>query len=144
MLLEKRDIEIAQHINEFIELISSFNKEKNLKIDLEQLLINCKLHNIEGLIFKIKNNLKEKMKENPEFFKEGNPDYEKTIIKECLEKIVPTFCQDIIASLMFCKFDQKYKEMKETIIEIYKKNICNNFESFFKKIESKKKYYLHI
>ena len=138
MLLEKRDIEIAKKINEFIELIASFNNEKDLKIDLEQLLINCKLHNIEGLLFKIKNNLKEKMKDNQEFFKEDNPDYEKTIIKECLEKIVPTFCQDIIASLIFCKFDQKYKDTKETIIEIYKKYFCNNFESFFKKIESKK------
>ena len=138
ILLEKRDIEIAQKINEFIELIASFNNEKDLKIDLERLLINCKLHNIEGLIFKIKNNLKEEMKENPDFFKEDNPDYEKTIIKECLEKIVPTFCQDIIASLIFCKFDQKYKDMKETMIEIYKKYFCNNFEAFFKKIESKK------
>ena len=135
MLLEKRDIEIAQNIHQFIELISSFNNEKNLKIDLEQLLINCKLHNIEGLIFKIKNNLKEEMKDNPDFFKEDNPEYEKIIIKECLEKIVPTFCQDIIASLIYCKFDPKYKEMKDTIIEIYKKNFCNNFESYFKKIE---------
>ena len=138
MLLDKRDIEIAQHINEFIELIASFNNEKDLKIDLEQLLINCKLHNIEGLIFKIKNNLKEKMKDNAEFFKEDNPEYEKTIIKECLEKIVPTFCQDIIASLIFCKFEQQYKDIKETMIEIYKRHFCNNFESFFKKIETRK------
>ena len=138
MLLDKRDLEIAQNIYEFIELIASFNKEKDLKIDLEKLLINCKLHNIEGLIFKIKNNLKEKMKGNEDFFKEKNEDYEKTMIKECLEKIVPTFCQDIIASLMFCNFDPKYKDMKETIIEIYKKNFCNNFESYFKKIESRR------
>ena len=138
MLLEKRDIEIAQKIYEFIDLISSFNKEKDLKIDLEKLLINCKLHNIEGLIFKIKNNLKEKFKDNPDFFKEENQDYEKEIIKECLLKIVPTFCQDIIASLVFCKFDQKYKEMKDTMVEIYKQHFCNNFEAFFKKIESKR------
>ena len=138
MLLEKRDIEIAQKINEFIELIASFNNEKDLKIDLERLLVDCKLHNIEGLIFKIKNNLKQNMKENEELFKENNQEYEKVIIKECLNKIVPTFCQDIIASLMFCKFDQKYKDMKQTMVDIYKQNFCNNFETFFKKIESKK------
>ena len=138
MLLDKRDIEIAKNIYEFIELIVSFNKEKDLKIDLERLLIDCKLHNIEGLIFKIKNNLKEKVKNNEEFFKEGNPEYETTVIKECLLKIVPTFCQDIIASLMYCKFDQKYKDMKETILNIYKQHFCNNFEAFFKKLESKK------
>ena len=138
MLLDKRDIEIAQKINEFIELISSFNKEKDLKIDLERLLVNCKLHNIEGLIFKSKNNLKQNMKENKELFKENNPEYEKVIIKECLNKIVPTFCQDIIASLIFCKFDPKYKDMKQMMIDLYKKNFCNNFEAFFKKIESKK------
>ena len=135
ILLEKRDIEIAQKIYDFIELISSFNNEKKLKIDLPKLLINCKLHNIEGLIFKINNSLKENMNENAELLKEDNPDYEKTIIKQIFTKIVPTFCQDIIASLMSCKFNQKYKYMSETIIEIYKKSFCNNFEVFFKKIE---------
>ena len=40
MLLEEKDIEIAKKITEYIELISSFNNEKNLKIDLEKLLIN--------------------------------------------------------------------------------------------------------
>ena len=134
ILLEKKDIEIAQKIYDFIELISSFNNEKKLKIDLEKLLVNCKLHNIEGLIFKIKNNLNE----NEELLKDDNPDYENTIIKEVLKRIVPTFCQDILASLMSCKFDQKYKYMSETIIEIYKQSFCNNFEVFFKRIESKR------
>ena len=138
MLLDKRDIEIAQKIYDFIELIASFNKEPKLKIDLEKLLLNCKLHNIEGLIFKIKNNLKKNMDENAELLKEDNPEYEKTIIKYCLTKIVPTFCQDIIASLMSCIFDQKYKDMKDIIIEIYKNSSCNNFEVFFKKIENRK------
>jgi len=138
MLLDKRDIKIAKKIYEFISLIASFNNEKKLKIDLERLLISCELHQIEGLIFKIKNNLKEKMKDNEEFFRLDNPEYEETIIKECLNKIVPTFCQDIIASLIYCKFDQKYKSMKDTMIEIYKQNFCNNFDTFFKKMKSKK------
>ncbi len=138
ILLEKKDIEIAQKIYDFIQLIASFKNEKKLKIDLEKLLINCKLHNIEGLIFKIKSGLKEKINENEELLKEDNPDYEKIMIKKILEKIVPTFCQDLIASLMSCKFEQKYKYMTEIIIEIYKKSFCNNFEVFFKNVQSKK------
>ena len=54
MILEERDREIAKKINDYIELISSFNNHPQLKIDLDNLLINCRLHHIEGLIFKIK------------------------------------------------------------------------------------------
>ena len=93
MLLDKRDIEIAQNIYDFIDIIASFNKDPKLKIDLEKLLINCKLHNIEGLIFKIKNNLKQNMNENEELLKENNPEYKKTIIRQCLTKIVQHFAR---------------------------------------------------
>ena len=62
MILEEKDINIAQKITDYIELISSFNKNPKLKIDLDNLLINCRLHNIEGLIFKIKNNNNENNK----------------------------------------------------------------------------------
>ena len=134
MLLEEKDIEIAKKISEYIDLLSSFNNEKNLKIDLEKLLINCKLHNIEGLIFKIKN---DQMKNNNNLENEEQ-NYEIFMIKEVFKKIVPTFCQDIMASMMSIKLDQKYKPMNDLIIEIYKESQYNNFESFFKKIESKK------
>ena len=42
MLLEEKDKEICKKISDYLELISSFNKNKNLKIDLDKLLINCK------------------------------------------------------------------------------------------------------
>ena len=135
MLLEEKDIEIAKKINEFIDIISSFNNEKNLKIDLEKLLINCKQHNIEGLIFKIKNDL---IKNKNEKIINDAQNYESFIIKEVLKKIVPTFCQDIIASMISCKLDQKYKQLTDLVIEIYKESQHNNFETFFKKMESKK------
>ncbi len=131
MLLEEKDIEIATKISDFFYLISSFNNEEKLKIDLEKLLINSKQHNIEGLIYKIKNE-----KNNDNLINEQN--YEMFMIKEVFKKIVPTFCQDIIASMMSIKLDQKYKAMNDLIIEIYKESRYNNFESFFKKIESKK------
>jgi len=136
MLLEEKDIEIANKITEYIDLISSFNNNKNLKIDLEKLLINCKQHNIEGLIFKIKN---EKLKnENEEWVKKEGPEYEDNMIKAVLNKIVPTFCQDIIASMISSNISESYDNMKNIVLDIYKKSKCNNFESFFKKIESKK------
>ena len=133
MLLEEKDIEIAEKISEFIDLISSFNKEKKLKLDLEKLLINCKQHNIEGLIFKIKSELK-----NDNNLDKDAQEYETYIINEVFKKIVPTFCQDIMASLMSIKLDQKYKQMSDLAIEIYKKSQHNNFESFFQKIKLKK------
>ena len=133
MLLEEKDIEIAEKISEFIDLISSFNKEKKLKLDLEKLLINCKQHNIEGLIFKIKSELK-----NDNNLDKDAQEYETYIINEVFKKIVPTFCQDIMASLMSIKLDQKYKQMSDLVIEIYKKSQHNNFESFFQKIKLKK------
>ena len=134
MLLKEKDIEIAKKITEFIDLISSFNNNNKLKIDLEKLLINCKQHNIEGLIFKIKNDRKNKNEE----LNANSPEYEDNIIKEVFKKIVPTFCQDIIASMITSNIEQKYNRIKEIILEIYKKSNYNNFESFFKKIESRK------
>ena len=136
MLLEEKDIEIAKKITDYIELISSFNKNNRLKIDLDRLLINCKQHNIEGLIFKIKND--KKKNENKEWIEKEGPEYEENMMKEVFHKIVPTFCQDIIASMMSSNIDQKYNKIKNIILDIYKECLCNNFESFFKKIKSKK------
>jgi hypothetical protein len=142
MLLEDKDIEIAKKISGYFDLIASFNKNKKLKINLEKLIINCKQHNIEALIFKIKNDLKNKgnedNKEENWIFKEG-PEYEEKMNKEVLKKIVPIFCQDIIASIQILeKKLKKYSKLKDIIIDIYKKVNCNNFESFFKKIEMRK------
>ena len=136
MLLEEKDIEIARKISEYLEIISSFNHEKNLKIDLEKLLINCQQHSIEGLLFKIKNKINKDEQEN----ELNNEEYEKMIIKEIFKKIVPTFCQDIMASLIYCKqkLDVKYKEYNDILVESYKETQYNNFENFFKNLTSRK------
>ena len=133
MQLEEKDIEIAKKISEYIDVISSFNHEKNLKINLEKLLINSKQHNIEGLIFKIKNDL---MKQKVEI----KEDYGNYLIKEVLKKLVPTFCQDIMASMIYFKneLDKNYKEFNEIVKEIYKESNYHNFEGFFKNLKSKK------
>ena len=136
MLLNEEDIKIAEKITNFINLISTFNNNKNLKIDLEKLLINCKQHDIEGLIFKIKNNFVEN-KKNKNKYKEI--DYESFIIKEVFEKITPTFCQDIIASIISSNLNNKYyDDLKDMILNIYKNKKYNNFISFFKNITLRK------
>ena len=133
LLLEKRDIEIAKKIFDYFSLISSFNNNTKLRIDLEKMLINCKLHNIEGLIFKIKND-----NENNGLFKEDNPEYEMNLMKEIFKKIVPTFCQDIIASIISSNLNRKYNTNNEIVLNIYKNTHHNNFQSFFEKIEAKR------
>ena len=132
MILEERDREIAKKINDYIELISSFNNHPQLKIDLDNLLINCRLHHIEGLIFKIKNIINNKK----EIFPKEEKEYEEYIIKEVLKIIVPTFCQDIIASMVISGIKpQKYNDM---VLDIYKETNHPNFVSFFKNIKKRK------
>ena len=86
MLLNETDKEIVDKIFNYIRLISSFNDdEKNLKIDLDKLLINCEKHSIEGLIFKIKNDIIKNQKEEEKEKLEG-PEYENYIIGEAFEE----------------------------------------------------------
>ena len=138
MLLDEIDKEIVDKLYNYIRLISSFNdNEKDLKIDLDRLLINCERHHIEGLVFKIKNDLmKEKNEEEKKNF-EG-PKYESFVIKEALKKIVPTFCQDIIASMKYSNMYQKDNNLYQLILNYYKESNKINFEEFFSNIISRK------
>jgi len=131
MLLKEKDKEIANKINEYITIISSYNNNENLKIDLSKLLINCEQNNIEGLIYKIEN--KEEIPESIVSMK-----YEQILIEKIFNKIAPTFCQDIIASILSSNYDSKYHLMNDIVIKAYKKYSCINFELFFEKIEKKK------
>ena len=133
ILLEEKDIEIAKRIYEYISRIASFNDNPKLRMDLEKLFINCKLHNIEGLIFKIKNEQKDN-----EIFQKDYPDYEINIIKNVFKYIVPSFCQDIIASVISSHLDHKYDQYNEIVMNIYKKSLFNNLQSFLEKIEKRK------
>ena len=132
LILDKRDIEIAKKINNYLELISSFNNNGNLTIDLDNLLINCRLHNIEGLIFKIKNSNEVKY----DWINKEGIEYEMNLIKEVFKIIVPTFCQDIIASMANSGINQK--DYNDMVIDIYKKSNHPNFISFFKSIKKRK------
>ena len=128
MILNNKDIEISKKIWNYIEEISGI-KNKNLTLNLEKLLINCKGHNINGLIFKIKTNKNLAIED---------PKYEIIIIEEILQKIVPTFCQDIIAYLMTSKISLEFQKINELVINIYQKNRFSNFITFFEKIVSRR------
>ena len=137
MLLEEKEKEIANKIYDFIKLISSFNENKDLKIDLGKLLINCERHNIEGLIFKIKNDLIKNKKEE-EIKKMQGPEYEDFIIKESFKKIAPTFCQDIIASMKYSNLYLKDNNLYQIILNYYQEANKINLEEFFKSIKYNK------
>ena len=130
--LEKKDIEITKKINEFIKLISSYKNYNKVENNLE-LLGNCKKNNIQDIIIIIKN----KIKEDEKLLLKDKQEYESYIIKNVFKTIVPSFSQDIIASMFFAKVDKNYNKIKDFALEIYKKSLFNNFDSFFKQIESK-------
>ena len=126
MLMNDKDIEISKKISNYFKEISGVNC-KTLNINLEKLMINCEEHNIDGLIFKIKNDLK---------LKDDDPNYETIIIDEIFKKIVPTFCQDIMVFLITNKIKTEYMKMNEMVTNIYRKNRYYNFISFFENIKS--------
>ena len=140
MFLEEKDLNIVNDIMNYLDLISSFKTLNNIKIDLKLSLINSQREDMEGLIFKLKNDIKIKNHNNKDhwIFKEGK-DYENNILKLIFDKIVPLFCQEIITSIILFSRDNKeikYEKMKMLILEIYKKCRYNNYESFFSKVTS--------
>ena len=124
MLLDEKDLEISNKILKYLELIFTYNNNKKLKLDLEKIMINCQKNSIEGLIYKIKT--------------EESITNKSKIIQKIFEIIVPTFCQDIIASIISSKMDKKYQDFNDMVLNIYQSEKCINFEKFFEKINSRK------
>ena len=142
IFLDKKDLEIVDDILNYIDLLFKSNQNTKLKIDFNNLLINCNKENIQGLLFKVKNDLKLKNISNKEhwIFKEDK-EYEENIIKSIFMNIVPIFSQDFIVSLINSAIEvknEKYNLMNNMMIEIYKNCYCYNFENFLKKINSKR------
>ena len=128
MILNEKDIEISKKISRYIKEISGIKNNK-LNLNLSDLIINCEEHNIDGLIYKIKNDQKLNI---------DIPKYENIIIKEILEKIVPLFCQDIIAYLLTENINKEFHIINEMVINIYQKSRFYNFVSFFEKLQFKR------
>ena len=93
MFLDKKDINIVDMILKYLNDISNNNSK--------HLLINCQRDDIEGLIFKIKNDMiiSNNTNKNHWIFKD-NQEYEINIIKYIFKKIIPLFCHYIFISLI--------------------------------------------
>ena len=92
----------------------------NFKFDLEKELINCDFEEIEGIIFSIRNEVKN----------------ENTIKEEILKKIVPTFSQDILVAMKVSNFETQYPDDIKNIFDIYKKDEHSNFSNFIRKTKN--------
>ena len=112
-LLSKEEKKIASEVNDIIMNITDF---KNSKINLNNHLVNFNIEEIEALVYKMS---KEKKKRK-------NID----IINEVLKLIVPTFTEEIIASMFVSGFKEKKKEIAEKIFNIYSQSHPCNFSDF--------------
>ena len=136
IILEEKDIEIAKNINEFLKIISSYNNNKNLKINLEKYLFDYEQNKIEKIILKIKT---EELKNNPIILNQNDKfDYSIEIITKVFNIIVPTFCQDIICSILFSNINKKFSQMKDIVLDIYKQTNISNYKTFFNNMKQRK------
>ena len=140
IFLEEKDRKIIDNISKYLDLLLSFNRKKRLKI--YNSLLNCQKDDIEGLIFQIKVDLKIKNNSNKNhWIFNDNQEYENNLLKLIFNRIVLLFPQDIIASAIWFSMefeDEKYLKMKELILNFYEKSHFNNFESYFKTMNSKR------
>ena len=127
-ILDEKQMNLAKKISDNLSRIKTFNKkDTNFAYDLSQLVINCENDEIEGLIYEIS-------KENFEKAKD-----EEFIEEEILKKIVPNFCQDIIASVKFSGFNEgKSMAFAEKIIKLYNEKEIYNFDKFIEKVKKHK------
>ena len=112
-LLDKEQKNMAKDI---YNLIISITQVDNCKINLRQHLININLEELEALVYKF---YKEKKYVNKNI----------DIIYEILKKIVPTFPEEIIASIFVSGFKEQQKNIAEQILDIYDEyhpsNLCD-------------------
>ena len=123
-ILENNLIELANEIYSVLKEIISFNLNNNKKdVVLNRNLKFVDIDEVRGLVF-IANKKKIKKKEE--------------IIEFILNKIVPTFTEDMIIYIE--KFDFKrnyYNRYYENIIQIYKKNYRYNLYDYLEKTKNR-------
>ena len=124
-ILKQEYIDLGEKIWNQLMQIVTFNKNKNLKINLKEMLIIKYRDEISCLIYKIIN-----MEKNIS----NNIDIEKEIYKI----LVPTFSQDLIISIKYSSFEKKNKKLCEYIYQIYQEKYRYNFIDFLNKIKEEK------
>ena len=119
-LLNKEQKTIAKEI---YNIITSITQVENCKINLKQHLINLNLEELEALVYKFS-------KEKKYFNKNIDIKY------EILKKIVPTFSEELIASIFVSGFREEKKDIAEKILDIYDEYHPSNLSDFlYNKIE---------
>ena len=116
-LLNKEYINIAEKIWKDLNIITFFNNNKKLKINLKDMLIIKHCEEIAGLIYKI-----------------INMNNKANIEEEIYKILVPTFSQDLIISIKYSGFEKKNKKLCDCVYKIYKEKYRYNFMDFFNKI----------
>ena len=122
-LLNKEEKKIAKEIYDIVMKIIKFEK---CKIDLNQHLINFNMEELEALAYKFSKQKK--------YFNK-NID----IIYEIFKKIVPTFTEEIIASIFVSGFKEEKKDIADKIIDIYTEYHPSNLSDFlYNKMDQQK------
>ena len=116
----KKSQEFSKIIN---ELIIPSSPNQPLKVDLSKQLLNCDLDEIQGIIYQLIDEQKD-----------GNIN----IFDYILEKISPTFSQDIIAFAKNSNFQNKNQTIFNKIITYYEKYDHNKLISYLEKITTPK------
>ena len=118
-ILDEKYIELADDIFSVLKEIKILINTKNQILNLNLKFID--IEEVRGLIFIA--------------IRKGLKDNEiKTFI---LEKIVPTFTEDIIICIKKSNFERKYNYYYNSIIEIYKRNYRYNLYDYLQKTKNK-------
>ena len=116
-LLNKEEKNLAKDIYDIIMKMINF---ENCNLDLNKFLVNFNLEEIEALVYKYS--------KKKTYFEQDID-----IFDEVLKIIVPTFTEEIIASIFVSGFKEEKKDIADKILEIYKENHPHNFNDFINK-----------
>ena len=128
-LLTNKEKSIANEIYDIVMKIVNFEK---CKVDLNKHLININLEEIKALVYKYS--------KQKQFFNKNIDVY-----NEVFKKIVPTFTEEIIASIFVSGFKEEKRDIADKIINIYSEYHPSNLSDFInnKMIEQKNVIYTY-
>ena len=113
-LLNDEEKNLAKEIYDIVMKLITFEKSK---IDLNKHLFNFNLEELEALVYKFSKQKK---------YINQNID----IIYEVFKKIVPTFTEEIIASIFVSGFKEEKKDIADKILDIYSEYHPSNISDF--------------
>ena len=123
-LLNKELIKECENIKSILDLMVKHDEKKfkAINYNLADLLINCNLDEVQGLVYQANKEGKKK---------EEMMDY-------VLEKIALTLPQDILVNMQISGMKQKKAKVFKKVMEFYNKGEHTNFSNFLKKLNNYK------